>query len=1182
MMIGNNVSRLSRFSLSIGLLALVAALWVTGLCTLAIAQDEKKPDAKPEVKPAEIVKPVDAAKTDGPAEKADSPKKESVVEKLIYLPYRSLKDVFEQQGSTVFMPYAEYLKQFGKPKASDKPVIDAVITEARYVGRVDKSLLRVNAKLTVKVIGEPWVEVPVKFGAAAVGKLTSNKEGDVLLKGTGNGTYALLFGSVGEYQVELELAAPIQTSPDGRRADFEVPPVAVTTFELAIPDADQTVELTPKVVALPVEAQGKETRVKANLGSTTSISANWHPRTSAKPEMDLLAAVTNLQRVTFRDGLVHTDAWLTYEILRGEMSEVSIAVPAGQRVLGVTSNDAKVRAWKAEPGAKHQTVKVDFLNPATGKVTLEVHTEREFSSDPIAVLGKADDGALLGIHATQAVRESGQIVVSGSSDLTISFAETLGLSRIDDAEVDAKLKQAGAVAFKFYSTSTKLSVVAKAAEPRLVVDGSSYQFEIHDDEIRLRASLPYQVDRAGVFELKFVLPDHLLVDEVHVDDQNGKELVREFHVEGDSPRVLRVPLTNRTSATDHLEVEIRAHLKFEEATEMVELTMPLPEPQGLERETGNVIVSAAESVEVITDSASVVGAQPLPLVADGTQIGAGLRIASMYSFNRRPVTIPVKTVRKPTRLTASVATTINVKEETTEVVSELKYLVEYAGLDTFRFTVPEDIAGDLQIISLESAPLPSIKQKVKAEKAEDGWITWTITLQREITGPYRFRLSYDLKPKELGEGGKPEDRAKQSVVQVVRVLGLDGSDAKKREVALSSVSGEIAIDKARVLSIDAKKLDDGVDAIDVRELSLLPKTGAQAYRYFKQPAAVKIEARKYEIKEVVETVVMRGLVEVVTRKDVNAAYRCRYWLKSSERQRLRIDVPIGSEVLGVFVDGKQLSPERNTAHRDEEQKALWDSYFVNVSRTKPSDEPFSLGIQMQVPVGGARVPFESRGGALMLRLPQVGGVKAIGVATQQLQTIVWVPDRNDVVGEPENFVSESKLSLFDALFVRRYSHSDNFDCDDWVNVPVAGIIDFPTEGNRYRHSNLGGADSITITWASRSFYRWLLSGSLVVFALLLRRISWENKLLLLLIAVSSASLFGLSHPGWVAEIVGVSRLGIAMLLGIWILDGLFSLRLNSAVVPPPHPSTESRVRIATGTNVPAAVPPPGVFDDFKS
>ena len=53
-----------------------------------------------------------------------------------------------------------------------------------------------------------------------------------------------------------------------------------------------------------------------------------------------------------------------------------------------------------------------------------------------------------------------------------------------------------------------------------------------------------------------------------------------------------------------------------------------------------------------------------------------------------------------------------------------------------------------------------------------------------------------------------------------------------------------------------RKLDDGLEAIDVRELSLMPQSGAQAYRYYRQPAAVKVEARKYAIQEVVETVVM--------------------------------------------------------------------------------------------------------------------------------------------------------------------------------------------------------------------------------------------------------------------------------------------------------------------------------------
>ena len=525
-------------------------------------------------------------------------------------------------------------------------------------------------------------------------------------------------------------------------------------------------------------------------------------------------------------------------------------------------------------------------------------------------------------------------------------------------------------------------------------------------------------------------------------------------------------------------------------------------------------------------------------------------------------------------------------------MTELRYLVQYAGLDTFRFEVPESVTGDVQIVSLESAPLPPIKQKVKADKAENGWVTWTITLQREVTGTYRFKVSYDLKPKVLGADDdaakkddekpvakKPADpnRPSLSVVQVARALGLDGSDAKKREVELSSVFGEVVVDKSRALAIETTKLDDGLEAIDVRELSLMPQSGAQAYRYYRQPAAVKVEARKYAIQEVVETVVMRSLVEVVTRKDVTASYRCRYWLKSSERQRLRIDLPVGSELLGVFVDGKQVSPEQNNEKRGDDEKAAWDSYFINVARTKPSDEPFSLTLQTSTPVGEAkRAPYESAQSSMTLRLPQVGGLGAGGIATQQMQVVVWAPSKFDLVGEPGKFVAESKLRLEDALFSRRYQPTDFFNVDQWVNVPGAGIIDFPTEGNRYRYSNLGGTDSIEITWVNRGYYTWLFSGALVVLGLLLRKVGWEQKLLLLLIGGFVAALVGLFYPGWIAEFFGMARYGLAVMLGTWVLQALFESRTTVSNVPASDPATPWSVDA-----VPAVVPPPGVFDEAR-
>ncbi|MFP6766413.1 MAG: hypothetical protein VB858_22475, partial [Planctomycetaceae bacterium] len=1034
--------------------------------------------------------------------------------------------------------------------------------------------------LSVRVLGKPWVEVPVTFGRAAVGRLTADKDGQVLLRGTGDGKYTLLFGEAGEHKVTLELAAAITTSPDGRSADFSVPPVGVTTFELVVPEPDQTVKIAPQLVPLPVDAAAGETRIKANLGSTTNISARWHPRTSQKPDMDLLASVSNLQKVSLRDGLVHTDAWLEYDILRGEMAELAIAVPLGHRILGVTSSNSKIRGWKKVDGETRQTVTVEFLSPVKEQVTIEVHTEREFSDAMIEVVGREAAGKYLGIHSVDAVRESGQISIAVGSDLSLHFEQLLGLARIEDEKVEQRIRQSDAASFRFYSPNIRMVVQAKPVEPRLLVN-SHYSFEFTDDELRLRSVLNYTIERAGVFEILLNLPDGMEVDQVN--DASG-QLVREHHVEGDAPRVLRIVLQRKTAANSTLQLQLEAHLSFPEEASSSELSLPIPEPLNVEREQAQIRLIAEDALEVVTDQDSVTGAQPMPLVEG--RLSGGRRVSAAWTFNRRPVDIPIRTVRRPTRLSVLIGTTANIKEEIVEVSTVLTYNVQYAGVDAFRFAVPEAASKGLQITSLEGGAAPAIKQKVPAEEVEDGWITWTVIMQRDVIGSHRFQLTWDLKPESTGEGS--DAKSLTATVQTLRVLGLqDAAEVEGAPVPLADVLGELVVQKERALSVIAKEMDNGLEAIDVRELTLLPQSGALAYRYYVQsPVGIRVDATKHEIQKVVETVVMRSLVEVVARPELTAAYRCRYFLMSSERQRLQVDIPVGSDLLGVFVDGQRVSLERSNAPVENE---AWTSYFINVTRKKSSDEPFGLSLQMVTPVSAGSIPFDGWLSRLILRLPQIGGLGQSAVAWQQTQTIIWTPEDYYLLGNPDNFVNESRIDLEEAIRVGGRTGPGNSDYvptsagmtwNDWVGVEEAGFIDFPTEGNAFRFSNLGGAESIEVTGANAPRYTWLFSGALVLVALLLRKIPLDQKLLVLLLLAVCITLAGLNAPGWIPAIVLAAKYGIYTLLAIWILNTVFAWR-GAVSVTRSGPEVDQQVSLAAGGCPPAVIPPPGIFDDLR-
>ena len=949
-----------------------------------------------------------------------------------------------------------------------------------------------------------------------------------MLRATGDGVYSLLFPNPGEHKVKIQLAARVRTSPDGKSFELEVPAVGVTKFELLIPEADQAVEVTPLLVRQPVEAaKGKETKIAGNLGAASRLGVLWHPKASIKPEMDLLASVTNHTQVSVADGLIHTDAFLRYDVLRGELTQLRVAVPKGDRILGVSSNDANVKGWKAADEANRQVVTIELLSGAKKALTLEVHTERPVAAEAFDVVGLNDNAPAAGIHALDVVRESGQLVVAKGADLLLNVEKLTGLTRIEEAEVAEAIRRPGSLAYKFYSPKVELKLTAKAVEPRVLVNHVA-KLQFLDDELRSLTQVSYTIERAGLFELQLRVPDKMVIDRVV-----GPPQIKEYPVETkDGLKVLRVVLDMKREGA--IQFNVIGHVPLDAAAKEQNLTLPLLEPLNVERETGQVTIFAAPAIEVLTDEKAIKGVQPERNADPNPPFVAGGTLASAWSFTRRPVEIPVKTTRRPTRLTASVATLLNAKPETADVRTTVTYHVQFAGLDTFQIAVPEALADVVQIRTAQGATVPAIKEKKKAEKAVEGWTTWTISLQREAVGDVPFEVTYDLKPAEGQDKPAAATLTWQQDLNPVRAVGLPGDgESKAGKVELSDVYGEITVQKDKALTVSAAATGDDLEAIDPRELSLLSQDGALAYRYYTQSVSLKLTAAKHEIQEVVETVVSRGLVEVVVDQDDKASYRCRFKLKTSERQRLRIDLPKGAEILGVLVDNKSVSPEKAGKGSDD----AFDSYFVSVARAGKSDEVFSMTLQFLWPVNPK--PFQGKFGNLRVSLPRLGGPKGSAVAVQQLRAAVWVPEKFSLVGTPDSFIRDQHLTLERAFGGHVASAVNQAELEKWIGTSSVGVADFATQGQAYSFHNLGGAEHLEVTWWKVSFAAIVATLTLVVLGAVLLPTTWHNRMLWVLAGAVAVVCFGLNDADTVLHGLAAARWGIVLMFAVWIVHSLF-------------------------------------------
>lgn len=1075
-----------------------------------------------------------------------------VVDRTIYVPFKNLREVLDQQAASAIVSYEEYLRFLKSSRISPAPElpVQGVITESHYRGTVEGDLLRISATYTVQVLGKPWVELPLSFGEAAVGRVEGAGE-KVLLRGTGDGTYALLLGEAGEQTVTLELLARVRTSPDGREVQLTVPPVGITTFELTVPESQQTVELTPRLAALPVEAAEGATRVKANLGATRSITARWHPQASLKPDMELLAAATNRQLVTIEGGFARHDAWLTYDVLRGKLQSLRIAVPLGQRVLDVTA-DAGVRTWGLveEPG--RQVLTVELLSPAEKRVTVEVHTEQSFEEASGLVAGMAANGAASGIHALDTVRENGQVAVRTGEGLELTVTEQTGLTRIGGEDVDPRLKPGAATAFRYYNAQLRLGVSTRAVEPRLLVTQSA-QLVFGDDELRIESTLNYQVERAGVFDVSLKVPAGCVIDEVQSSH------LREDVFDA-ATGVLTVRLQQSTQG--RFDVVVKWHRPYEAGREAAELDLPVLEPVNVARETGTILVFAPPGIEIVTNTAGLQSAQPAPAAGRAAQGDAPLR--SSWTYTRRPLRIPVTTTRKPTRLSANVATSIDVQPETIEVTTRLDYVAEFAGVDTYRFLVPEGAGSGVQI-EAESTGRGSVEIKQKsAGAAENGWAPWTVVLQRKSVGAHRLRIVYRLTAGIDPAGGDAAAVEPAISVLLVRPEGKPETPDGAPAVALTRLQGEVRVQKDPTLAVTTEASGGDVEPIDVRELTLLPAEGAAAYRYYRQPddagIEVKLTRTRHAVEEVTPTVVERGLVEIATGRHTAATFRCRYRIKTVERQRLRIDLPKELELLGVFVDGveERLSPlDAAEAGAAQEDVA---AYAVGLSRRQRPDGAFTLTLQFNWNVNPP--PFEATfgRGEIQFPLPRIGvrrvGADLVVAPIQQLRTVVYVPRSFWLVGTPDRFEVPGARHWWDGLRGDPAPATSRL-AEDFGDGGVTPL-DFPTEGlTSTEYQNLGGAPQITVVWWDVPKMSIVLSVALALIAFILLRTSWENKLGILLLLVFLALLFGVQDQDALSHGLAAARWGLAFLVLLWILHGLMAQRngLMPAVAAGPAVAT---------------------------
>lgn len=1077
-------------------------------------------------------------------------------DRLIYVPFRELKDVFDNQKSSAVIPYEEYMqlmKVYLESRNTQQASPDAVITAAAYEAAVEGDVVRIKATLDINLVKtdgvktDGWKTLVLPFGNCAVGSI-DNQDEDCLLKGRGNGQYDLWLKGSGSKTVVVNLLTAVTRSPEHQSFSIHCPATAIGNLKVTIPKADQQVSILPLQILLPGEneepAEEDETAtvVNASLASTNRFEVRWNPKASSKPVMDLLASVQNATHVKIEPGLIQTTTQLTYEVLRGELTEATVIVPKDARIIDVAATKGQIRSWDvvdSKDKQNGQTLKLTLLNSISDQFAVTIETEQDLSGEQVSLLGQSTDGKVHGIHAQEVIRETGILTVTTDPTLTATAKEMSGIKRTRQA-TESSLEQQ---AWSFTGQSGQLILNVNPVKPRLLADQSA-SLVFDDDQIRLSSKITYTIEKAGVFQLAIKYPEDLVIDSVRADGMT------EFKSD-ENAGLLTLSLAQKRIGK--ITVDLQGHRPFDSTVALESVPLPFVSAEGVEREEGNVRILAPPFLDVITIEDSVEGLFPDQEVS--SQRSGRAVVVSAWKYSQKPVALSVRTSPRSAQISSTVATTAKIEPNVVAMNSTITFDVKNAGIDTFRISVPEAIAADVRFRTLNGRQ--SIQQRNQAD-AVDGKVIWTLVLQSEVIGKVPFAVDWEIPiatQDEDDEENEDSEEAKKTefsiIVPDVIAPFEDGAEGR-RDVTMTGVTGELRLLRHDSLSVSAAAIDDSMEAIDVRELRLMPTSGYLAFRYFEQPASTNVQVTRHEIQEVVKTVVSKAAIEVVTDKQRLANYLCQYEITSSERQRLRVDLPANAELQAPLLNSARTTFE---AAEDVEPETGWTAYYVNVGRKSTSDQAFVLTLQFRCPITEEnKFPFQGQGGKQVLRLPGLTSADE-AVVVQETRLAVYHPEKIALVGDANHwkFTGTPDFNVMNPL-VSSNAVNEAGQLRNWIkSAPQA--TDFARQGHVSVYRALGHQPAIKATWWNRPFLVGMISGAIFLIGLILRRTSWENRLSILVLVALAVGIWSLQDKSETMQFLTAAIPGLAAVAVIWIIGAFRRLTPSARKTDPPSDDT---------------------------
>jgi len=767
--------------------------------------------------------------------------------------------------------YIQLIESVRQPKdtapasyAVGQSTIDVKINDEK-----DHTAAVVDVTTSIEIFENKWTLIPILPYGAAITHASIDGKAIQLVQNAEWLSWSTK--NKGIFNLKLVYSVDATRSKMGYVAPLPIPRAASTKIKIQFPNSEPDLAVIPSSNLISKE-RGNGSEITATIPTTSSILISWRIP-SDQPYV--------ISRAKYSGKLKNKSMTFTanydVELFTGESINLPL-MPSS-----VTLNDVKIDKKPATIMEKNGEFIVVLQGQGKHTITSVFQAETEQEQGPLSVT----------FSIPRVPISQFDLELSGKKEIQV----------FPKANVVSKVKNNATLATIYLPTTGEVTfswtdAIPKDIRTQMRANANIYHaISAEEGVLYGTAMIDYEITHGETTTLTFTLSKDAQINRITspsagVSDWAVKEEKNKKNVTVFLDRAIK----------NNYQLQVFYEQLLSANKEQKAINVPLIKADNMHRQRGIVaLLAGAELALKPVDESQItrVGENQLPAFFRNT---IELSIAHTFKYTSESPKLTVKTVapeRKQGKYDAQVDTLVSLGEVTMRGSAGVQMDIKTGSVVSLQLHLPKDI----NVLNVTG---PSLRNyKIIAEQNTQNI---SVEFTQEMTGQFRLEINYE---KILG--------ATKSELEVP-MLEVSGAEVQHGRIAVEALTA------VEVQAAEAKQLS----LLEINELpqQLVLKTTNPILLAFKyvnteSPHLLKLKMTRHQELDVQVAVIEAANYQTLLTNDGLAVTTAKFMVRNSRRQFLRLNLPEGSQVWSVFVDGKAEKPANaNNNDQSETQDIL--------------------------------------------------------------------------------------------------------------------------------------------------------------------------------------------------------------------------------------------------------------------